>query len=173
MISTRPQSCYKLSFRGLTLIELLVIVLIIGILAAIALPQYNAAVLRGKLAKGMPMLKAIYEAEERHFLATGSYATNLKDLDIGLGSCIEGSSCLVNGYLYYIDINGGYIVFYPNTSAVEWTEIALLKPFHNDGWSEGTKKGRTYCLHRNNAKFKKACKFFGGKEGEVPLAYVF
>jgi type IV pilus assembly protein PilE len=159
--------------KGFTLIELLVVVLIIGILAAIALPQYQAVVLKSKLAKGMPMLKAIYEAEERHFLATGSYTTKFKDLDIGVGDSCSESSCIISGYNYYIDINGGYVVFYPNPSHLNWTEIALLKPFHNDGWLSGAKKERTYCLHRNNEKFKKACKSFGWKEEELAtVAYV-
>lgn len=65
-----------------TLIELLVVVLIIGILAAVAVPQYQKAVIKSRAIKALTMGKALAQAEEAYYLANGEYTDKLEDLDI-------------------------------------------------------------------------------------------
>ena len=67
---------------GFTLIELLVIVLIIGILAAIALPQYESAVLRSRVVKALPMLSSLKGAVLTYNMETGTWTTSLEDLSM-------------------------------------------------------------------------------------------
>ena len=69
---------------GFTLMELLVVVLIIGILAGVALPQYETAVLKSKMNSIVPLVRAIKNANEVYYMANGKYTDNLNDLDISI-----------------------------------------------------------------------------------------
>ncbi len=68
--------------QAFTLIEILVVVLIIGILAAIAVPQYQLAVGKSKLATIKDKTRAIAEAEELYYLQNGTYTDNPTELDV-------------------------------------------------------------------------------------------
>ncbi len=72
--------------KGFTLIELLVVVLIIGILAAIAVPQYQKAVMKSRYATLKNLVKSISEAQDVYFLTNNDYARNFTDLDINMPS---------------------------------------------------------------------------------------
>lgn len=67
--------------QAFTLIELLIVVLIIGILAAVALPQYQKAVAKSRFAALKPIAKSIKDAEEIYYNEHGNYGA-LADLDV-------------------------------------------------------------------------------------------
>ncbi len=58
--------------KAFTLIELLVVVLIIGILSAIALPQYNKAVIKARVSEVKTIFTALHNGLELCFLENGS-----------------------------------------------------------------------------------------------------
>ena len=77
--------------RGFTLIEVLIVVIILGILATIAVPQFTKMVARSRTAEAYATIGAIKTAEEIYRLENASYTATLADLDIEFPDGATGS----------------------------------------------------------------------------------
>ena len=75
-----------LTKAGFSLVELAVVVVIIGVLAAFAVPRFRASVERSKAAEAYNYLSAVQAAQERFHARQGTYSDDLSNLDIQLSS---------------------------------------------------------------------------------------
>jgi prepilin-type N-terminal cleavage/methylation domain-containing protein len=79
------------NIRGFTLIELMVVLVVIGILAALAIPRFTGVTTKAKLSEFKPVLKqaitlynAYYEEHETYVTKTGNISNGNDDIGFDL-----------------------------------------------------------------------------------------
>jgi type IV pilus assembly protein PilE len=65
---------------GVTLLELMIVVVIIGIIASAAYPLYSQYVVRAKRAAGTTMLLQVADRQQQYFMDNKQYASSLESL---------------------------------------------------------------------------------------------
>ncbi len=70
----------RVNQRGMTLIELMIVVVIVGILSAIAFPAYQAYVNRAKRTEAKTLLLEVAARQERYYFDNNTYTANATDL---------------------------------------------------------------------------------------------
>ena len=162
--------------QGFTLLELLVVVLIIGILASIALPQYKMAVTKAKVASMLPLMRRWKDALAEYKLQHGDYGneddgypdgatlgvnwpSDWKQFDTN-NPCGDNISC-GNDYWNECDANPevtGYVYCLHETS----DGVLRIYMFQPDDPNYEDVAGMMIC-EANDDESNKVCKALGGK----------
>lgn len=72
----------KKRLSGFTLIEIMIVVAIIGILAAIAMPQYQGYIQKGRRAAAQAFLLQVAQRQQQFYLDNRAYAASLTNLNV-------------------------------------------------------------------------------------------
>jgi len=124
--------------QGFTLIELMIVVAIIGILAAIAIPAYQDYTIRAQVSEGLSLSSGAKAAVAEFFQDSGAWPTNNTEAGLSLSTAIKGkyttklvvTGTAANGIITVSYGNKANVAILAktltltgvdNTGAIEWT----------------------------------------------------
>jgi type IV pilus assembly protein PilA len=92
--------------KGFTLIELMIVVAIIGILAAIAIPAYQDYTIRAQVSEGLTLASDVKAGVAEYLAQTGSWPADLIEAGLGSTATLDDKG---GRYVQSIDVTDGTI----------------------------------------------------------------
>jgi type IV pilus assembly protein PilA len=92
--------------KGFTLIELMIVVAIIGILAAIAIPAYQDYTIRAQVSEGLSLASDIKAGVAEYMAQTGNWPADLIEAGLGSTATLDDKS---GRYVQSLDVTDGTI----------------------------------------------------------------
>ncbi len=120
--------------QGFTLIELMIVVAIIGILAAIAIPAYQDYTIRAQISEGLTLSAGAKVAVTEYFMDRGIWPTD--NAEAGLADQHD----IIGKYTEHVDVNANVIEIKYGYDAhtTIFDEKITLTAFNNAGSSSCT-----------------------------------
>lgn len=114
----------KKTVHGFTLMEVMIVVMIIGILSAIAIPSYQRSVDRSRRADAQAALIGLASYMERRYTENNSYCDNGAVVVIGCGTG-TGDTGAPSGYSTSVPTDGGTAYYNLLITAVDRTSFTV------------------------------------------------
>ena len=131
--------------RGITLLELMIVVVIIGILTAIAYPNYREYVTRAKRTEAKAALLQIATNQERFYLQNNTYTTNMTNLGFPVAGAFLSDS---DSYIINVGAADANDFTATATFQLGGDEAAKCLTFQIDGRGAKTSAPDTNCWTR-------------------------
>jgi type IV pilus assembly protein PilA len=113
--------------KGFTLIELMIVVAIIGILAAMALPAYQDYTKRSHVSEGLTLAGAAKLGVTEFYSDKGVWPANNTDVGLGAANTISGNA------VSSVAVGGSGVITVTYNTKVETGKTIVLKPTNNLG----------------------------------------